>query len=85
VFVVSGTLTFEAKGVSPSALQAGDYYSLPGHQAHRVACTGRAPCITFLSRDGASDFHYVNAAGQEIPPAEALESATKKGAKSPKH
>ncbi len=85
VLIVSGAETFEMKGSSPSILRAGDYAYVPGHHVHRAACTGRAPCVVFSSRAGATDYHYVNAAGQEIPLAEALESSAKKGTESPKH
>jgi|GEM_PF-550854 len=84
-FVVSGPLTFEIKGSSPVVLRAGDYVYVPAHHLHHSVCTGRAPCVVFVSRAGATDYHYVNAAGQEIPLAEALESSAKKGTKSPKH
>ncbi len=84
LLIVSGTFTYEAKGSSPTVLRSGDYVFTPGHHVHHGTCTGRTPCIFFVSRDGAVDYHFVNAAGQEISLAEALKSSAEKGAKPPK-
>ena len=72
---VSGRGKGEMKDGSPVMLHAGDYLSLPGKGVHQFTCV--AACTFFLTSDGIFDIHYVDAAGKEISPDEALKSKAK--------
>jgi|SRR5271165_2518022 len=80
--LVSGSLEVQMKDDKAFVAHHGDYVYLPGHHVHRATCTSTAPCLVFLSSEGAFDIHWVDAAGQEIP----LEAAVKnaKAATKPK-
>ena len=71
--VVSGALEVQMKDDKAFVAHHGDYVFLPGHHVHRATCSASAPCLVFLSSDGAFDVHWVDAAGQEI----SLEAAVK--------
>jgi len=73
---VSGQGKGEMKaGGAPVMLHSGDYLSLPGKGVHQFTCV--AACTFFLTSDGVFDIHYVDAAGKEISPDEALKSKAK--------
>jgi len=69
---VSGTGIIEMKDGRPLRLQTGAYTVLPGHHLHEVMCV--LACTMFVLSDGAFDIHYVDQAGNEIPPEQALKS-----------
>lgn len=75
VMVVSGAIELQAKGQKAAVLRHGDFGLMPSHHVHFGKAVGAAPCTFFLYSDGAFDIHYVNAAGIEIPMAEALKAA----------
>jgi len=72
---VSGQGKGEMKDGTRVMLHAGDYLTLPGKGVHQFTCI--AACTFFLNADGAFDIHYVDAAGKEISPDEALKSKAK--------
>src|SRR5271169_4665552 len=80
--VVGGTLELQMKDDKAFVAHHGDFVFLPSRHVHRATCSAAAPCMVFLSSDGAFDVHWVDAAGQEIP----LEAAVKnaKAATKPK-
>jgi quercetin dioxygenase-like cupin family protein len=71
VMVVSGTLRMEMKD-SPKvlALEAGGFANLPAKHQHQARC--EKTCTAFIQSDGKFDIHYVDKAGQEITPEQAL-------------
>jgi len=70
ILFVSGTARLGMKGQPPETLRAGSYGYVPAKHAHEFSCT--ATCSFFLSADGPFDIHYVDDAGNEIPPEQAL-------------
>jgi quercetin dioxygenase-like cupin family protein len=72
---VSGQGKGETKDGTRVMLHAGDYLTLPGKGVHQFTCM--AACTFFLGADGAFDIHYVDAAGKEISPDEALKAKAK--------
>jgi quercetin dioxygenase-like cupin family protein len=75
LMMVSGRGKGEMKEGSPVMLHPGDYLSLPAKGVHQFTCV--AACTFFLSSDGVFDIHYVDDAGKEIPPDQALKSKAK--------
>ena len=74
VMVVSGALETQMKGDDkPIVAHHGDFLYLPPKHVHRATCSKAAPCLVFLTSDGAFDVHWVDKAGQEI----SLEAAMK--------
>jgi quercetin dioxygenase-like cupin family protein len=71
--VVSGSLEVQMKDDKALVAHHGDFVYLPPHHIHRATCAGSAPCMVFLTSDGAFDVHWVDAAGKEI----SLEAAVK--------
>lgn len=72
IMMVSGSLRVEMKGSDkPAFMRAGDYAIVPSKHVHNARCAGPVPCMLFLYSSGALDFHYVDAAGNEIPLSEA--------------
>ncbi len=73
LLIVGGASKVEMKeGGKASALAAGDYTYLPAKQAHQFTCT--TACTFFLHSDAKFDMHYVDQAGNEIPPEQALKA-----------
>jgi quercetin dioxygenase-like cupin family protein len=70
IMVVSGSGTVETKDGKKVPLRPGGYASVPGKHVHLAACSNT--CTFFVSTDGAFDIHYVDGAGKEISPDEAL-------------
>jgi len=81
--IVSGSLELQMKDDKALVAHHGDFVFLPAHHIHRATCMGSAPCMVFLTSDGAFDVHWVDAAGKEI----SLEAAVKyaKPATKPHH
>jgi quercetin dioxygenase-like cupin family protein len=76
LMIVSGAGTLEMKDGKSLKLRPGAYAFLPNHQVHQASCS--ANCMFFNSSDGVFDVHYVDQAGKEITPDEALKSKAKK-------
>jgi quercetin dioxygenase-like cupin family protein len=75
IMVISGTGTTEMKDGKPFRMQTGSYASLPSHHVHQATCA--SACTMFVASDAAFDIHYVDAAGNEIPPEQALKAGAK--------
>ncbi len=72
LMMVSGTGRVQMKGDKAVLLQPGGYGFAPSHHVHRFTCSG--PCMAYLYSDGIFDIHYVDGAGREIPPDDALKT-----------
>ena len=68
--MVSGSGSAQMKDGQPMAMKAGDYLYLPAKGIHRF--TAKSAVYMYDMPDGAFDIHYVDAAGKEIPPDQAL-------------
>ncbi len=75
VVAVSGTTQLESKGEKTASMRQGDFVFMPAHHIHRERCTGTVSCVFYVELYGPFDVHYVDAAGKEIPDAEALRGA----------
>jgi hypothetical protein len=58
----------------PHALNKGDFVMLPAKHHHQFTCTTN--CLFFNSIEGPFDIHYIDKAGKEIPPEQALKTAS---------
>jgi quercetin dioxygenase-like cupin family protein len=76
---VGGKAKVEMKNMAPSMVGGNDYIYLPAKQPHQFTCA--AACTFFLSSDAKFDIHYVDAAGKEITPEQALKPAAKPAGK----
>jgi quercetin dioxygenase-like cupin family protein len=76
VVLSAGVGRLEMKDAKPSTVRAGSYAMVPAHHAHQFTCV--TSCTMFLHTAGVFDTHYVNAAGAEIPAAEALKAQAPK-------
>jgi quercetin dioxygenase-like cupin family protein len=76
VLMATGVGTLGMKGAKPSTVRAGAYAMIPAHHVHEFTC--KISCTLFLRVGGVFDLHYVNAAGTEIPSAEALKTEAPK-------
>ncbi len=74
VMRISGSFRMEMKGEKPVSLRGGDLAIMPAHHIGRLTCISSVPCIAFVYSDGAFDIHYVDKAGSEISPDEALKA-----------
>jgi quercetin dioxygenase-like cupin family protein len=81
IMVVTGTMRMEMKDGKPLTLHAGAFSLLPSHHAHQASCA--KTCTIYVYSDAAFDIHFINAAGSEITPADALEPLKESAAKPP--
>jgi quercetin dioxygenase-like cupin family protein len=70
IMMVSGTARTSIKDEKPIQLAAGSFLSVPPNHVMNFACVRE--CTLFLYSDGPFAIHYVDEAGKEIPPDEAL-------------
>lgn len=77
VLVVSGSIQLEMKDERTASMLRGDYVFLPSHHIHREKCSGSASCTFFAELYSPFDVHYVDKAGKEIPPEDALQGTAK--------
>jgi quercetin dioxygenase-like cupin family protein len=83
LMLVSGRGKAEMKDGKPLAMSPGDYAYLPSKSIHQF--TAVTAVLMYDLPDAAFDIHYVDKAGNEIPPDQALRPAAKKApAKPPK-
>jgi len=75
LMVVSGSGKAEMKDSKPAVLKAGDYAYLPAKNIHQFRAI--TAVTMFDMPDAAFDIHYVDSAGKEIPPDDALKSDKK--------
>ena len=73
--MASGTGSAQMKDGKPMAMKAGDFLYLPGKGIHRF--TAQSAVYLYDMPDGAFDIHYVDPAGNEIPPDKALAAQIK--------
>jgi quercetin dioxygenase-like cupin family protein len=72
LIVVSGTGRAQMKDGKPVTVHPGDYMFLPAKHVHTFSAV--TAVTMFDLPDGPFDIHYVDAAGNEIPPDQALKS-----------
>ena len=70
IMMVSGTAETQVKDQPSVRLARNDFMSVPPKHAMRFVCL--TECSLFVATDGAFSIHYVDAAGKEITPAQAL-------------
>jgi mannose-6-phosphate isomerase-like protein (cupin superfamily) len=70
VMIVSGVARLDMKDAKSLTLRAGGFAMLPTRHVHQFRC--QQACSLYIYSDVAFDIHYVNAAGTEISPADAL-------------
>jgi quercetin dioxygenase-like cupin family protein len=70
VLFVSGTFQLHMKGQQVQVLSQGSYAYVPANHQHQETCLDG--CTYYVIREGIADVHYVDAAGTEIPPDNAL-------------
>jgi len=75
VMLASGVGRVEMKDAKAVVLRSGGYAMMPSKHVHQFTCV--SACVMFLRSDGAFDTHYVDAAGKEIMPDEALKTKKK--------
>jgi quercetin dioxygenase-like cupin family protein len=73
--LVSGTGSAQMKDGQPLPMKAGDFLYLPAKGIHRFS--SKSAVYMYDMPDGAFDIHYVDTAGNEIPPEKALASQIK--------
>ena len=71
IMMVSGTAETQVKGEKPIQLGPGSFLSVPPKHVMNFACIQE--CTLFVYTDGSFAMHYVDEAGNEIPPAAALQ------------
>lgn len=76
IMQVSGTTRLQAKGEKPTTIHAGGFALMPSHHVHEATCL--TACTLYVYSDAAFDMHYVDAAGKEISPAEAIKAVKEK-------
>ncbi len=70
VMYVTGSGRLEMKGEPEQTVSQGSFAYIPSQHQHQLTCPNG--CTYYVSRDGASDIHYIDTAGNEISPAKAL-------------
>lgn len=70
LMMVSGGARIEMKDGQTLMLRAGGFAEMPSRHVHRFTCVSE--CALYVASDAAFDIHYVDAAGREITPQEAL-------------
>ncbi len=77
VMVVAGAVRLEMNGAKTLSMRRGDFVFLPSHHIHGERCVASASCMFLASLYSPFDVHYVDEAGKEIEPAEALKGTAK--------
>lgn len=75
IVLASGTGEAQMKGEQPMTMKAGDYLFLTAKGIHRF--TAKSAVYLYDMPEGTFDIHYVDAAGNEIPPEKALAAQIK--------
>ena len=70
VTFTSGTGQLIMTGEEPKDVNSGMFYYIPAKHVHQFKC--KESCTFYLSLDGPNDIHYVDAAGNELTPVNAL-------------
>jgi len=72
VMMGSGVGKMEMQGSKPVTLTSGGFAMMPANHIHQFTCI--KACQLFIYSNVAFDIHYVDKAGKEISPAEALKA-----------
>lgn len=72
LMIVSGVARVEMKDGKPQTLRSGAFAIMESKHVHQFRC--EQACQFYIYSDLAFDMHYVDAAGKEIPPAEAMKA-----------
>ena len=83
VMIVSGQAEAQMKDGKAMPLHAGGFAFMPSKHVHRFSCS--TACMLFIHSDAPFDMHYVDAAGKELTPADALKKVNETAAKPPAH
>jgi quercetin dioxygenase-like cupin family protein len=78
IMMTRGTAEVHVKGEKPIKLAAGGFLAVPPHHVMNFSCTSESQL--FLLTGGAFEIHYVNDAGNEISPQEALATGRRSAA-----
>lgn len=70
VTFTSGTAQLLMTGEDTKDVSGGMFYYIPAKHVHQFKC--KDSCTLYLSLDGPMDIHYVDSAGNELTPANAL-------------
>jgi quercetin dioxygenase-like cupin family protein len=81
LMIVSGTAKAEMKGGAPATLRAGAFALMPSKHVHRFSCP--TACTLYIYSDAPFDMHYVDDAGKEMTPDDALKPLKETAAKPP--
>ena len=73
LLIVSGTARAEMKDMPVTTLGKGDFLLMPGKGIHQF--TSQSEVEFFIVTDAPFDIHYVDTAGKEITPEQALKKA----------
>lgn len=76
LMIVSGTVRMDMKDAKSVTLHAGGFGLVPSHHAHQALCV--TACTMYVYGDAAFDIHYVDKAGSEITPDDALKAVKEK-------
>ncbi len=68
--IINGEGVLHMKGAADQKVGSGSFVYMPSKHPHAFRCT--SACTFYLASDGAFDMHYVDAAGKEISPQQAL-------------
>jgi len=81
LMMVTGAGRMEMKDGTPVTLKPGGFALMPSKHVHQFRCT--TACTLYVYSDGAFDMHYVDAAGKELTPDDALKAVKETAAKPP--
>ena len=81
LMIVTGEGRVEMKDGKSVTLRAGGFAQMPSRHVHKFGCA--KACMLYIFSDAAFDMHYVDGAGKEISPDEALKKVGETAAKSP--
>lgn len=70
LMLVKGVGRVEMKDSKPLTMREGGFALMPSRHIHQFLC--ETTCLLYIYSDVAFDIHYVDAQGNEIPPADAL-------------
>ena len=81
LMIVSGAGRAEMKDGKSVTLRAGGFARMPSKHVHQFACA--KACMLYVFSDAAFDMHYVDDAGRDISPADALRRVHETAAPAP--
>lgn len=71
LMIIGGQVSIQMKhDARPTKLTAGGFVRMPAHHPHHFRCV--RDCSLYVYSDGAFDIHYLDRAGKEITPEQAL-------------